>query len=209
MTVLGRLVASRDLPSSTGDFYFWLPSAQPGVELGNIVVAKSAEQTTYGLVTEMKFYTDAESAFSDFFSHDFGDPKAEPPTRRSQIYVAKAEIIRQEPAYSRPPSGGIISLATAEEVRTAYGMDDIEDPLLFGLASNGPNVLVPVTVSRKYVLGPEGAHVNLCGASGLATKTSAAMFLVNSILAETRICLRACLMVFSPNLIRYSRIYVV
>ncbi|MHA1971575.1 MAG: ATP-binding protein [Candidatus Hodarchaeales archaeon] len=184
MTVLGKLVASRDLPSSPGEFYFWLSGEHPSIEVGNIVVSKSDDQTTFGLVTDMRFYTDAESALSDFFSHDFGDPKAVPPTKRSQIYVAKAEIIRQDPEYSRPPSSGIITLANADEVRKAYRMDDIDDPLLMGLLSNGPDVIAPVTVSQKYVLGPEGAHINLCGASGLATKTSAAMFLVSSILAQ-------------------------
>jgi hypothetical protein len=184
MAVLGKLVASKDFPSSPGEFRFWLSSLQTGVEVGNIVVAKSTDQTTYGLITDMRFYTDAENALSDFFSHDFGDPRAEPPTRRSQIYVARAEIIKQDPPFARPPSGGVVTLATAEEVRKAYGMDEIEDPLLFGLAPNGPGVLVPVTVSSKYVLGPEGAHVNISGASGLATKTSAAVFLVNSILSR-------------------------
>jgi hypothetical protein len=35
---------------------------------------------------------------------------------------------------------------------------------------------------KRYVLGPEGGHVNIAGISGLATKTSYAMFLIQSIL---------------------------
>jgi len=38
---------------------------------------------------------------------------------------------------------------------------------------------------HRYILGPESAHVNISGISGLATKTSYAMFLIQSILQKT------------------------
>jgi hypothetical protein len=46
--------------------------------------------------------------------------------------------------------------------------------------SNGTKVRV--YLDKRYVLGPEGAHVNIAGISGLANKTSYAMFLIQSIL---------------------------
>jgi hypothetical protein len=46
--------------------------------------------------------------------------------------------------------------------------------------SNGTQAVVYLDL--RYVLGPEGAHVNITGISGLATKTSYAMFLIQSIL---------------------------
>src|SRR5439155_15832898 len=46
--------------------------------------------------------------------------------------------------------------------------------------SNGSRARV--FLDKRYVLGPEGAHVNIAGISGLATKTSYAMFLIQSIL---------------------------
>jgi len=46
--------------------------------------------------------------------------------------------------------------------------------------SNGTRARV--YLDSRYVLGPEGAHVNIAGISGLATKTSYAMFLIQSIL---------------------------
>lgn len=36
----------------------------------------------------------------------------------------------------------------------------------------------------RYILGPEEAHVNITGISGLATKTSYAMFLLQSLLQK-------------------------
>src|SRR3989441_9343625 len=46
--------------------------------------------------------------------------------------------------------------------------------------SNGTEAVAYIDV--EYVLGPEGAHVNVAGISGLATKTSYVMFLIQSIL---------------------------
>ena len=40
---------------------------------------------------------------------------------------------------------------------------------------------VRIDFDPRYLLGPEGAHLNIAGISGLATKTSYAMFLLNSI----------------------------
>ena len=51
-----------------------------------------------------------------------------------------------------------------------------------GLISMSNGTKVRVYLDRRYVLGPEGAHVNIAGISGLATKTSYAMFLIQSIL---------------------------
>jgi hypothetical protein len=52
--------------------------------------------------------------------------------------------------------------------------------------SNGTRAVVYLDI--RYILGPEGAHVNITGISGLATKTSYAIFLIQSILqkAENR-----------------------
>jgi DNA helicase HerA-like ATPase len=42
-----------------------------------------------------------------------------------------------------------------------------------------------VHIDRDYLLGPESAHINISGISGLATKTSYAMFLIQSVLQNT------------------------
>lgn len=52
--------------------------------------------------------------------------------------------------------------------------------------SNGTQAVV--YLDGRYILGPEVARVNITGISGLATKTSYAIFLIRSILqkAESR-----------------------
>ena len=45
-----------------------------------------------------------------------------------------------------------------------------------------------VNIDSKFLIGPEGAHLNISGISGLAAKTSYAMFLMKAIQDK---CLRA------------------
>lgn len=45
----------------------------------------------------------------------------------------------------------------------------------------GEKVTLPVNLNSKFIIGPEGAHLNISGISGLAAKTSYAMFLLKAI----------------------------
>ena len=49
-----------------------------------------------------------------------------------------------------------------------------------GLYINGDNQS-PVYLDSNFLLGPEAAHLNVTGVSGLATKTSIIEFLLSSI----------------------------
>jgi hypothetical protein len=42
-------------------------------------------------------------------------------------------------------------------------------------------ITVPVHFNSHFLIGPEGAHLNISGISGLASKTSYAMFLLKAI----------------------------
>ena len=48
--------------------------------------------------------------------------------------------------------------------------------------SNGASTVA--YIDQEFILGPEGAHINMSGISGLATKTSFAMFMLQSILQK-------------------------
>ena len=43
------------------------------------------------------------------------------------------------------------------------------------------NTIWPVNFNAQFLIGPEGAHLNISGISGLAAKTSYTMFLLKSI----------------------------
>lgn len=78
-------------------------------------------------------------------------------------------------------------LATAEEINYALGLNDIKNPLICGYLEMyegtkvQEKVTLPVNLNSKFIIGPEGAHLNISGISGLASKTSYAMFLLKAI----------------------------
>lgn len=81
-------------------------------------------------------------------------------------------------------------LATAEEINFALGLNDIQNPLVCGYiemydgTKGSEKVTLPVNLNSKFIIGPEGAHLNISGISGLAAKTSYAMFLLKAIQDE-------------------------
>jgi len=184
----GRICAIERVPSTVDEFNFWLArGCADKVEVGYIVTAENTEngEKVFGLVTDIKFFTDAESILVDYFSHEFGSPTAQSPTERQEIHVATASVIGSSPYRARPMSSGMVRLATPDEIHQAYGMDQINNKIFCGVIVNGPSPenWTPAFMDEKFLLGPEGAHLNISGASGLATKTSAAIFLISSILS--------------------------
>lgn len=78
-----------------------------------------------------------------------------------------------------------VYLATADEVTFALGLADVENPLVCGslkmYEGTSDEITLPVRLNSEFLLGPEGAHLNISGISGLAAKTSYAMFLMKAI----------------------------
>ena len=78
-------------------------------------------------------------------------------------------------------------LADAKEINYALGLNDIPNPLVCGYlemyegTKGGERVTLSVNLNSKFIIGPEGAHLNISGISGFASKTSYAMFLLKAI----------------------------
>jgi hypothetical protein len=73
--------------------------------------------------------------------------------------------------------------ADEEDIKKALGLDIIppEKAIPAGVLRASSGVSVPINFSSDFLVGPEGAHLNISGISGLATKTSYAMFLLQAI----------------------------
>ncbi len=87
------------------------------------------------------------------------------------------------------PSERIVHFADPEGIRQALGIDSLlrdrpEDAIPAGLIKMSNGAETVTYLDRRYVLGPESDHVNISGISGLATKTSYAMFLIQSMLQK-------------------------
>jgi DNA helicase HerA-like ATPase len=103
----------------------------------------------------------------------------------------RAEVtwIRTHPEKYLPPSSGApIWVAAGEHRRRALFLDKMSEgeQLPIGLDMNGEIVFMPYS----FLNGDKGAHVSISGKSGVATKTSYALFLLY-MLFETRWGLRA------------------
>jgi uncharacterized protein len=95
-------------------------------------------------------------------------------------------VLRQIPEEPlQPVPLGPVHLASDADVRLALRMDaytggDRPTGIPVGLYAAG-GLESPVFLDCDFLLGPEAAHLNITGVSGLATKTSAVEFLLSSI----------------------------
>ncbi len=108
------------------------------------------------------------------------------PTERTEIRLYTAAVLRQIPEEPlQPVPLGAVSLAGDADVVAALRMDAFTTgPTPTGVplgvyAAGG--LEAPVYLDADFLLGPEAAHLNITGVSGLATKTSAVEFLLTSI----------------------------
>jgi uncharacterized protein len=94
--------------------------------------------------------------------------------------VAQVTVTRVEPEVYVPPTpGAIVSRATGKQRDSALYFDEMGDQKVpVGFGRDGQ----PVYINFEFVDGTRGAHVSISGVSGIATKTSFALFLLHAIL---------------------------
>ena len=68
-------------------------------------------------------------------------------------------------------------MATDAALEKALYLDNMDAPLPAGVLRNGE----PGYLNYDFISGQKGAHINISGISGIATKTSYALFLLYSI----------------------------
>lgn len=182
---IGKTSSPEREPNTTTQFRCWLEDGQK-VNPFDFVTAEHMDDTrTIGIVQEMKILTDAESHITSYVSHDFGKPQARPYVERVSSVIAQVSVLRntRDPELMMPvPSDRNVYFSTTKEVRLAIGADQIsgtEIPAGVIRQSNGD--IVPVGLDSEYLLGPQAAHINASGISGLATKTSYLMFVLQSV----------------------------
>ncbi len=189
---LGRVVATERRPNTAFEFHFWTALDAP-VGIGTIVRVDGATPvggvlpTVYGVVTEGFSYTDLQSPLHDVMGHD-GLPSggARAATERAEIRLYTAAVLRQLPEEPlQPVPMGEVFLAGDADVATALRMDSYlaegrRTGIPVGVYHSG-GTDAPIYLDADFLLGPEAAHLNITGVSGLATKTSAVEWLLSSI----------------------------
>ena len=182
---IGKVLALEKVPSTIDNFYFWTASDMVLRPFDVVKVEHLRDSKTFGVVEEISHITDSSSFLADFISSDFGDAGGEQNTIRVGMNYVKAKVVRNTKDILIPVhSGSKVYLATRNEVEYALGLDKISNPLVCGcleMYESSARITLPVRVNADFLIGPEGAHLNISGISGLAAKTSYAMFLLKAI----------------------------
>lgn len=185
MDVIGKIIATEKQPSTIEDFTFWTKSDLKLKPFDVVVVEHIQNSKTFGVVEEISHMTDSPSALAGFISSDFGDVNAQSYTERIGMNYVKCKVVgNTEGIYIPVQEGKKVYLATENEIKMALGLDQVKNPIPAGYIKmyEGDNEqILPVHFNSHFLIGPEGAHLNISGISGLASKTSYAMFLMKSI----------------------------
>lgn len=188
---VGRTSATERDPSTSDKFNFWL---SPDVIVNPFdiveveqVAPENKTSKTYGLVTILEHRTDAPNHLANFISSNFGNITEVPNTPRQGTTIAKVNVLSNNAnVYMPVPNEQLVKFADAKGIEEALGIDQMEvkNRVPAGLISMSNGASAVAYIDRRYVLGPESAHINISGISGLATKTSYAMFIIQSILQK-------------------------
>jgi len=190
---IGRVVATELKPATPHQFHFWT-ATETSIGIGAIVKVGGdgtgeAGRVVYGVVTDGFAYSDLATPLHDVVGAE-GDPtRAAAPTTRQEIRYWTAAVLRQTPEEPlQPVPLGQVYLAADADVAQALRMDTFlysatPTAIPIGLYTSAGHE-APVYLDADFLLGPEAAHLNISGVSGLATKTSAVEFLLGSIFAH-------------------------
>ena len=137
---------------------------------------------TSGIVTEVRARHEGASFGSDVFLISDGVL----PARVQEI--AEVSTTRVEPEMYVPPRPGeIVRRATGVERAQALYFDQMTSRVPVGRGRDGE----PIYVNMEFLDGTRGAHVSISGISGVATKTSFALFLLHSVFRSGALGARA------------------
>jgi len=191
---LGRVVATERRPNTPHEFHFWT-ALDANIGIGTIVRVDGSVAVNghvpriFGVVMEGQSWTDMLSPLDDVMGRDGQPGGGLHATQRTEIRLYTASVLRHMPDEPlQPVPMGTVWLADDTDVALALRMDgylaaDKRTAIPVGLYRSG-GTESPVYLDADFLLGPEAAHLNITGVSGLATKTSAVEWLLQSIFAH-------------------------
>jgi hypothetical protein len=210
---IGRVAGSEKEPAGSHQFFIWATDEAVTLDVGHIVITTSEEAVVIGVVDEPRRFSDLRTFLDDFYDRHL-DPElieGEAMSRRPEILVFSVTVLatrhlRDDVVSNRPPIAGPVYFATPEAIEYALGKENFSGvPIPALLHTNGNpaydketgevkrdangNVVfqtAPIWLDEEYLLGPEAGHANWTGQSGLATKTSHAMFLTSAVMQRLR-----------------------
>lgn len=172
--MIGRVLGTDDATP----LQFWVAVAEGGVlQLDDIValdrVLPTGESISiYGIVNQVRARHEGATFDSDVFLIADGVLPAE------VAEAALVQVTRVVPEVFIPPLPGTpVRIAVDDERDAALDFDSVTRRLPAGLSRENE----PIFLDLDFVDGTKGAHINISGISGVATKTSYATFLLYSL----------------------------
>jgi len=189
--VIGRVLLTQREPAGPFSFWVWTGSGAEGlvardVEVGSLIVAESGSgsEKIIGVVEDIQNRTAIDNHVSAFYGSGYGDPNVDPPVSYPTVSVLKVRVLYRTPSRVTPPDFAwrvryaddtdvdLIALQTPEDLRVPLGLLKIQpDP-------TRDESWIPFFGNTEYLFGMQAAHMNISGMTGLATKTSYALFVV-------------------------------
>ena len=178
---VGRVLGTQH--TSTREFRVVLEDDQY-LQLDDLVVVttgvpQQGEVKTYGIVTEVEAIFEGATFESD--THRIA---AEGILPAAKVRSAQVAITRIDPElWVSPDPGEVVERATGAERDKALYRDEMGRALAIGLGRDGE----PVFVDLDFFDGRKGGHMSVSGISGVATKTSFALFFLRMLTAKPEV----------------------
>jgi uncharacterized protein len=167
---VGRVLGAEH--TTTAEFHVVLEEDEY-LQLDDLIVVRTevpkvGEVRTYGVITEAEAVYEGAQYESD--THRIAELGIMP---AAKVRTARVAVTRVDPeVWVSADPGEEVARATGEERRKALYADEMERPLPIGLGRDG----APVHVDLDFFDGRKGGHMSISGISGVATKTSFALF---------------------------------
>ena len=191
--VIGKVSATEKYPSTIDEFYFWTDKKRILSPFDIIKVEHEGNSITYGVIEEIYHITDSPSHFTSYISSDFGDTEdcIGNMNRLGMNYVKVRVSCNTRNIYTPVLDSRPVALCNEEDIKRALGLsdDEVQNPLVCGylqMYKGEEQIKVKVILNSHFLIGPDGAHLNISGISGLAAKTSYSMFLLRAIQEKFR-----------------------
>jgi len=185
LVIIGRVIVSRDKPASADSFWCTIENSHFVPEIGSYVVCETSfsgrKCRLLGIIEDVEYSTDV---FSSAVYYSSMMPSSPPSISPMVIKMAKVRAVMSEMDIYAPPEWN--TPVRTLEIRDADLLAKnvpLENRILIGFAKGS---FIPVYMHSEYLLGEQAAHVNISGKTGLAAKTSYALFLAYNILAWAR-----------------------
>jgi uncharacterized protein len=171
---MGRVIGTQD--ATPLEFWVWLDSDEQ-VQVDEAIVVETESPVgplkLFGIVDIIRARHQGSTFDSDVIEAERGLPV-------ELSIIAHVKVTRLIPEYYYPPMPGCHArIVSGEEYAQALFMDKMERKFPLGLALSRKEV---VYGNLDFLNGRKGAHINISGVSGIATKTTYTTFLLHSLL---------------------------